>query len=871
MKRSINKRAELDGSVKPASRRSGLDDPSGMALPAHVLDDQKSGIKKPKPHPPRRKCRLLLFTLAAATILYSLTIHLIPSFLTLPENLTTAQTPGVEITDRDGKPLRHFLADNDLRLDRPATLAEIPRSLIDATLAAEDSRFYTHNGIDYAGVLRAARDAVIHREFVSGASTVSQQLIKISSDSRERNLPTKVIEALSARRLEQLWQKDEILTAYLNRLPYGNQLTGCRAAARGYFSKPLADLSLAESAFLAGLPNKPTKLNPHKNFDGAVKRQHYILRRMLEEQLINPAEYRNALEEPIQLIARARSPFLAPHLIDLVIDDLPPEIFAPERHIRTTLDSGLQKFAEQSLNDHLGQLDQKLGGSQVTQGAVVVIDNASGEVLALAGSRDFSNSPGGQINGAWTPRSPGSALKPFTYLIALERGHTAASILADLPVEYSTPTGAYRPVNFDRLFHGPVSLRHALANSLNVPAVRLLDDLGGPAVLHLALETLGLTSIDAEPSSYGLGLTLGTAEVRLLELTNAYATLARLGNYAPYKLSFPLDGNVIPASRRSKLDDKSVDDPQDLRFIGRDSSPTLTRLFSADAAYILADILSDNRARSAAFGLHSPLRFDNGLRVAAKTGTSTDFRDNWCLGFTPDYTVGVWVGRFDNQPLRGISGVSGAGPIFHDLMVRVHRDQTPRWYARPPTLVEATIDPLNGKRIPKVSGRIDDTGVPQVRAGRPPTPHQTHTEIFRSANHLPPLAATNDYEPVTDKTLLPQTYARWLDSDGSSLQIHVAITTSAPISANAVAFRILSPALGTTAYLDPDLPDNGRYFPLEISGTNQNVEWRSETLSIDTSNANNPLAVLKPGQHRITAIDPNSGAEHSIDFIVESL
>jgi len=806
------------------------DDPVESASSRCGRDEQGSRIRNPKSRPPRRRRRLLRGLTIASALVYLALIHLVPTFFDLPDKLTHAPPPGIEVSDRDGNPLRHFLAGNDLRLDRPASLNEIPQALIDATLAAEDTRFYSHNGIDYAGVLRAARDAVIHREFVSGASTVSQQLIKISSAPRGRTLPTKVFEALSARRLEQLWEKDAILAAYLNRLPYGNQLTGCRAAARGYFSKPLADLSLAESAFLAGLPNKPTKLNPHRNFEGAVKRQHYILRRMLEEQLISAADYRSALEEPIQLIARARSPFLAPHLVDLVIDDLPPEIFSAERRIRTTLDSSLQKFAEQSLNEHLAQLDQKLGGAQVTQGAVVVIDNASGEVLALAGSRDFSNSPGGQINGAWTPRSPGSALKPFTYLLALERGHTAASILPDLPVEYSTPTGAYRPVNFDRRFHGPVSLRHALANSLNVPAVRLLDDLGGPGVLHETLETLGLTGIDAESSSYGLGLTLGTAEVRLLELTNAYATLARLGNYAPYRLSLDSDGPPLRT----------------------------TRLFSADAAYILADILSDNRARSAAFGLHSPLRFDKGLRVAAKTGTSTDFRDNWCLGFTPDYTIGVWVGRFDNQPMQGISGVSGAGPIFHDLMVRVHRDQTPRWYAGPAALVEATIDPLNGKRI--------------VSTGKDtPRPHRTRKEIFRSSSHLPPLATAGDYESGTDKTLLPPSYARWLDSDGGSLRINAAITSESSTATNAVAFQILSPAPGTTAYLDPDLPDSGRYFPLEISGTNRNIEWHSDTLHIDTSNANTPLAVLTPGQHRITAIDPIAGTGHSVDFCVESL
>ena len=830
------------------------------------LDDPQHPKSKMQNPPPRhRKRRLLLWCAATALVAYLTVLDLVPRFCDLPHQLTHAPPPGLQLTDRDGAPLRHFLSGDDLRRDPPASLDEIPQSLIDATLAAEDTRFYSHNGIDYFGVLRAARDAAIHRKFVSGASTVSQQLIKITSIPRDRNLKTKVIEAFTARRLEQLWEKDAILVAYLNRLPYGNQLTGCRTAARGYFSKPLADLSVAESAFLAGLPNKPSKLNPHENFAGARKRQHYVLRRMLEEELITDSQYRAALDEPIRLIARARSPFRAPHLVELAKSDAPPALFADQQTIRTTLDSTLQEFAEQTLETQLRRLDKITGNSNV-QAATVVIDNATGEVLALAGSRDFFTSPGGQINGAWTPRSPGSALKPFTYLIALESGQTAASILPDIEIEYPTPTGAYRPVNFDRRSHGPVTLRHALANSLNIPAVRLLDELGGPSVLHETLQTLGLTTLTADPSTYGLGLTLGTAEVRLLELTNAYATIARLGEYRPYHLS--LDDNVKRSSSFAAVDESELDDPKNPKSNIQYRSQRLPhRLFTPEACYLLADILSDNHARATAFGLRSPLHFSAqeipNLRVAAKTGTSTDFRDNWCLGFTPDFTVGVWVGRFDNSPMKNISGVSGAGPIFHDLMVRLHQnpDRPPRWYPQPANFVQATIDPLNGKRLPE--GRKRNPSTPSVTRGR------TQTEIFRSSHHLPELATAADYHSTSGATLLPPLYTIWLKTEGQHLKSRACIGPDQP-SASAH-FRILSPVEGTTAYLDPDLPDDGRYFPLEFSGSTDEIEWQSGTLTIDESDPSKPLAILSPGSHRITATDSVSGAQHTVEFAVDQL
>lgn len=753
--------------------------------------------------------------LGPALVVWLLGMFVVPAFLPLPEGLTRpdAFAPGVIYTDREGRPLRRLLAENDLRVDAPATLEEVPRGLIEATLAAEDSRYYSHGGIDFLGLARAVRDAVLHREFVSGASTVTQQLVKISSPPRPRNFLTKAREMLVARKLEMSWNKQAILEAYLNRLPYGNQLTGCRAAARGYFGKPLSDLSLAESAFLAGLPNKPTRLNPYRNFDGARSRQRHILDRLLEEQWITPREWSAAKAETLRLAeAGPAGEFEAPHFIELV---RLAEEGGADVHPETTLDLEWQHFVEERIEVHLRALDQQIGGRLSTQAAVVVIDNASGDVLALAGSRDFHGSPGGQINGAWTPRSPGSALKPFTYLLALERGKSAATVLADVPVEYPTPTGVYRPVNYDRRFRGPVTMRRALANSLNVPAVRLLDDLGGPGPLHAVLtESLGFTGLDPDPATYGLGLTLGTAEVRLIELTNAYACLARLGTHRPYRLT-----------KQGRVGDLTLFDPA--------------------SCWLVADMLSDNAARAEAFGLDSPLRLP--FRVAVKTGTSTDYRDNWTVGFTPDHTVGVWVGHFGNTPLQDVSGVSGAGPIFHSVMEGLYRRQKPGWYPVPDTLVDTEIDPVLGRRI--------------VGAARP----QNTVREWLRRDLLPPPATADDYD-AEGRARLPAVYASWVESRAGNVAWQVA-------SGPPPDLRILSPLSGTVAFLDPDLPGGGRRFPLRAeSAAPGGLEWASETLRVEAdSESGRAWLILEPGSHEVSARDAETGAMAVSRISVEAL
>jgi penicillin-binding protein 1C len=765
----------------------------------------------------------------AAALAYAVLLYLVPLFFPLPEELEKEPPRGQLFLDREGKPVRRLL-DGDLRADEPAAFSEFPRSLIDATIAAEDSRFFSHNGIDYLGMLRAFRDALLHREFTSGASTITQQTIKLYSAPRRREFRTKFIEVFSARKLEIFEDKETILTAYLNHLPYGNQFTGARAAARGYFGKPLADLSIAESALLAGLPNKPTRLNPWNNLEGAKKRQLWILGRMKEELFITGTEYAAALIEELHFLGGPSQVFHAPHFTELLRSQETEAIARAEKSgepVETTLDLNLQQFVESTVSAELSRLAHQTREANDLQAAVVVIGNSTGEVLALSGSRSYFGSSAGQINGAWQPRSAGSTLKPFTYLLALERGTNAATILADTPIEYVTSTGVYQPVNFDRRFQGPVSVRHALANSLNVPAVKLLDQIGGPPLLHRCLaENLHFTSLDPEATEYGLGLTLGNAEVRLLELTNGYATLARLGVFRPYR--FLLESNRV-------------------------ESPTHegTRVFDPDCAWVIADILSDGQARAAAFGLNSPLNFP--FRVAAKTGTSTDFRDSWTVGYTPEFTVGVWVGRFNNRPLNRVSGSMGAAPIFHQIMTRLYRGREAIWYERPAGAVEMTVDRLSGKRPP------EGVELPPARVNR---------EWFVNSR-IPPLAPATDYDE-TLRTRLPLTYSNWWRSDANQLKSE-AILESPAESERKADFRIVSPLEGTVAFLDPDLPGNGRRFPLKIAGSGQEkIEWSSLSLSVEHDGAQSWL-MLEPGEHEVVAHDLKSGREVKSRLTVQSL
>jgi penicillin-binding protein 1C len=726
----------------------------------------------------------------------------------IPSALLAPSLPSPTFTDCNGVPLRELLVDHS-RFVRHIPLRDIPQTLVNAAIAAEDKRFRTHHGVDFLATARAAWGMVAQRRVVSGASTITQQLVKMHEPPRHRTPLTKLTESLQALRLEQVWDKNRILDTYLNRLDYGNLRIGCASAAWYYFGKAPADLSIAECAFLAGLPQAPIRMNPYVHFQSAKERQAWVLTRMLRNGFITEAEYHRARVESLRL-SSPRRVFQAPHFMDLVLQQADPTTRV-SGEIRTTVDLELSRVVEESLRERI----ERLHSQQAHNGAVVVINNRSGGVLALVGSENYFAPGSGQVNGAWAGRSPGSALKPFTYLLAFEHGANPATIVADLPTEFVTATGTYSPENFNHRCYGPLRYRLALANSLNVSAVKVLNSIGGCEVLLRRLRECGITTLGRPAAHYGLGLTLGNAEVRLLELTNAYACLARLGEFRPWRL--------LP-------DD--VDQPQEPAFQACDRA----------AAYLIADILSDPFARSLAFGMSSSLRFD--FPVACKTGTSTDFRDNWAMGFTPEFTVGVWVGNFDGRPMEQVSGITGATPILHDVFEFLHQRYGTSWYAPPAEIIERSIHPISGKLLTN----------PAAAASR---------EKF-IAGSLPPQATPDDCD-AQGRIRLGAEYAPWFNSGANWLADRAVIDPSLA----AQRLCIVAPLPGCTCVLDPDLPASGGILPLISSSTSDGV-WNSATLEV-RNEPGKACAILREGRHELTVCIPATGETAKTWILVKSL
>jgi penicillin-binding protein 1C len=746
-------------------------------------------MKKPRAKSRWKIAKRLLLTALGVTILLMLVEPILVSFVPLPPALFTPPPPAVALLDRHGDPLR-LTRDGDRPFQQPASLSEIPQALVSATLAAEDSRFWSHHGVDWRADLRAAWQLIWNRRIISGASTITQQTIKLSA-LRPRTFKAKIIETAQALRLEQVWDKQRILTEYLNRVDYGNYNRGCAAAAQFYFAKPLRDLSTAECALLAGLPQSPARLNPRAHFAAARRRQEWILTRMHQQGWLAEDEFQRALPEPLRLAQGGRV-FEAPHFVDLLLEQ--GGAAAGNSSLRTTLDLPLNRFAGQTLRRQLDALQAEHAG----EGSIVVIENQTGNVLALVGSRDYFSPQSGQVNGAYAPRSTGSALKPFLYWLAFAKGATPASVVADVPTDFATSTGLFSPVNYDCHCYGPVRYRVALANSLNISAVKVLDSLGGAGPLLDLLRRCRLSTLTHADDYYGLGLAIGNAEARLLELANAYSCLARLGVCQPYRL--------VPSAP------------------GQDAGE---RVGNADAAWLIADILSDNDARAEAFGPESSLRFD--FPVACKTGTSSDFRDNWAFGYTPEFTVGVWVGNFDNSPMRHISGVTGAAPILHDLFDYLHGHYGTSWYDRPADIVTRGIDPLTGK----LSSRPDAVNEKFI------------------AHLLPPANAAGDYDDVGRVRLGPE-YREWLAGADNWLAGRAVPRDTASN------LRVTFPLPGTILFLDPDLPDHGRRLFLSAEGTDE-ADWTSDSLECLRQNGRS-LALLKLGRHELTVRDPRTGA-----------
>jgi penicillin-binding protein 1C len=554
-----------------------------------------------------------------------------------PQEVKAAWRPSdATLLDRHGETLATVRVDMAGRRLAWVALDDISPTLGRAVLQAEDQRFMEHGGIDFQAIGKAAWDNLFGQQRTRGASTITMQLAglldpKLAPRSAGRTWARKWDQALAARELEAGWNKRQILEAYLNLASYRGELQGIGAAARGLFGKAPSGLDAGEAAILASLLRAPTA--PPR---AVAKRACALARELAARTDCAAIEW-----EVDAAFARTAPPASAPVS---AATGVTPQLVrrlggVPGSVVRSTLDAGLQRFTVAALRRHLAELAER----NVGDGAVIVIDNASGDVLAYV-----ANGGAGEVDGVTALRQAGSTLKPFLYELALERGQlTAASLLDDTPIDIPTVGGLYVPQNYDHQYREAASVRTSLAGSLNVPAVRTLM-LAGLERFHERLRLLGITSLTEAPEFYGWSLALGSGDVSLLELAHAYRTLA--------------NGGMQDGKRR---------------------------VLDARASFIVADILSDRAARSTTFGLSNELA--TGFWSAVKTGTSKDMRDNWCVGFSDRYTVGVWVGNFDGRSMWDVSGVSGAAPVWRDVMDYLHRDRPSRAPAAPPGVVRQTV------------------------------------------------------------------------------------------------------------------------------------------------------------------------------------
>ena len=558
------------------------------------------------------------------------------------------------IFDKDGNLLRAFLGKDDCWI-LPVRLSEVNPNFIKATIAVEDKRFRIHRGVDPGAILRALKQNLTNKGIVSGASTISMQVMRLIVP-KKRSLWNKAVETVHAIRLETLYSKDEILKLYVELAPYGGNINGVKAASLRYFKKYPADLSLSECALLAGLPQSPSRFRPDRYSQRAKRRRDMVLESMLRNSYISRQEFKRAADEPV-VAGNFPFPFKAPHFARKIRQ----ESFGRDK-VTTTIDPDIQHFAEACLKDKV----RSLRPYGVTNGAVVIIENKTGKVRALVGSVDFfSFDDSGQVNGAVSSRSPGSSLKPFTYALGIDRGlYTPRMILADVPVQYS----GYSPRDYDKKYRGPVTLRQALVDSLNIPAVEVLDRIHYRN-LYFFLKDIGISTLNRSPEHYGLSLTLGSGDVNLLELTNAYASLARAGKYLPYRL----------------MEDS------------RESEPKL--VISGSAAYIVSDILSDSDRLESA-GIYRDLRVHP--RIAFKTGTSYGHRDAWTVSYNPEYTVGVWLGNFSGKPSKVLVGIEAATPVAVRIFDRLYAKRSAPWYRRPDNVGERLVCALSGEPVGEV-------------------------------------------------------------------------------------------------------------------------------------------------------------------------
>jgi penicillin-binding protein 1C len=728
---------------------------------------------------------------------------------------------------------------------REAKYEDIPESYFQALIAAEDRSFWTNPGIDVGAIMRSTLTNTRSGKILSGASTITQQAVRSAMlpeiTFKRRNIISKIREAVMAMRLSIIKTKKEILLLHANSVYFGNNVYGIRSASNYYFGKEPINLSLSEGAILVGILANPEMNNPIVNLENAMSRRAYVLGRMLEEGYILEDQKEDAEKEPIFLasVPERKSPYFVDYVLEqfnyLQIDTRGKGVV-----IHTTLDQDINELASDIARVTVEQLGER---HSLTNASLVLLQNDNGAVRAMAGGVDYYDAThSGQVNVATSLRQPGSTLKPFIYALALSRGETAATVINDVKKVYQTKKGeGFAPNNYDGTFRGPVLLREALASSLNVPAVEMLNRIGVESFID-TLHNFGISSL-TDSSRFDLSLVLGGGEVTLLELTNAYATLARRAYYFPaYAISEIIEEKTdrvlftqIPALPKPVL--------------GKNGE---------SIAFLISDILSDPQARMLTFGEKNPLNV--GFPAAVKTGTTTDWHDNWTVGYTPEFTIGVWVGNNDNTPMREITGIVGAAPIWNQFLTEILKGKAKTEFVRPQDIID--------QKICKLTGELDDGICPEtvydkfISGTEPKTVSTLHQKVrIDTRNGL--LANSNCLMRYIQEKVIPdwptelfpwakETGQELLPTDYSPL-CSPEITKENPDTVYRVA--IISPRNGAVFETAPETVANEAIvFELNAPGDQGEVAWLLDGREIATERKYPFSTVWKPvpGNHILT-------------------
>jgi penicillin-binding protein 1C len=744
-------------------------------------------------------------------VLLCLFVRSLPYFAPIRATNLVQDRRAVEFSDRNGLPLGTLLSrDQDHTATTP--LNRVSPHFIHAILAAEDGRYYQHGALEMRAIVRSLISSLQARRITSGASTITMQLARMI-DPAPRTLSAKLDEIWLSWRLVAGMSKDEILDAYINRLPMGGNIYGVEAASRIYFGMPASELNIAQASILAAIPNNPNYLNPYDYWEPLKRRQRYVLNRMVKDKYISREQADRAYKEEISLQSRQQGIIAAPHFLFWLANQLPQE---HPSHIRTTIDRPLQQFVQAQVQ----QIIRLLAPNNVHHAAALVIDNHTGEVLAYVGSPDyFSDAQIGRNDGVQALRQPGSTLKPFVYQLALEkRVIRPNTVLADVPTRYAIPGAKlYSPADYSQTFQGPVRVRVALANSLNIPAVRVLEKVGVPTFLE-RLHQLGFEHLTHPPDYYGLGLTLGSGEVSLWELARAYVILAHRGQNMPIVTTFS-------HTFGSKIQNPPPPYPPLLRG-------GASQLENPSTWALITDMLNDAHARAQAFGVDSVLNLP--FPAAVKTGTSSNFRDTWTVGFTTDYTVATWVGNFDGEPMRHVSGVMGAAPLWNRIMLHLHEHHEPGTFESPAGLVQRPVCALSGMRpTPACPSVVQEYFFPEDLGE-----YDRNWDTFYQV-----VSRGTDGQPAQYRLNLPEEYNEWLAMQPRTAQLISQESTLAPGTLN-----IVSPGNSDRFLLYPTESSIAQRLEFKLATTpSKPVEWWLNGQKLATNSANSLFWELRPG------------------------